>query len=84
MNSNSIMNQTIERERVSRDLTDAKCPPELVSECLGCLDGGAAAAMLPKLSSHRRYLVGRLHEYQDAIDCLDSLAHDLRRGREKS
>ena len=78
------MTQAIERERVSRDLTDAKCPPALVSECLGFVESGTAAAMLPKLSSHRRLLVERLHEYQDAIDCLDTLAHDLRRERGNS
>lgn len=78
------MTQAIERERVSLDLTDAKCPPDLVSECLDCIESGTAAAMLPKLSSHRRHLVERLHEYQDAIDCLDTLAHDLRLERGNS
>ncbi len=77
------MNNSPDKNRIYRDLVDAKCPDKLVCDCMACCENGNPAAILPKLSKQRRHLIERLHEYQDAIDCIDGLAHDLRKTRRK-
>lgn len=67
------------REKLYDSLQAAKCPEKLIRECLKLIEKGGPAAMLPKLSGQRRQLVDRLHEYQDALDCLDCLTHEIRK-----
>lgn len=71
------------RETLYDSLQAAKCPEDLTKECLGLAEKGGPAAMLPKLSWQRRKLLNRLHEYQDALDCLDCLAHEIRKNQSK-
>ena len=64
------------RRKLFDSLQAAKCPEKVTRECLDLADKGVPAAMLPKLSGQRRHLVARLHEYQDALDCL---THEIRK-----
>ncbi len=67
------------REKLYDSLQAAKCPEGLTQKCLTLAEQGGPAAMLPQLHQQRRQLVARLHEYQDALDCLDCLTHEIRK-----
>jgi len=69
----------MEKRALAENLAASKCPEKLARECLELAEKGGPAAMLPKLSGQRRQLVDRLHEYQDALDCLDCLTHEIRK-----
>ena len=67
--------------RIYDDLIAAKCSQGLASECRRLAAMGAAASMLPQLSAERDNLLAQLREYQEAIDRIDVITHEIRKGK---
>lgn len=65
------------QELLRENLKDAKCSKALLEQCLAFSEAGQEGRMLERLSSHRSHLLGQLHGYQKALDCLDYLLFRL-------
>lgn len=70
-----------DKEKLYEELIAARCPDDFATECLDLAQRGAATALLKKLTDHRLYLLQNLRTYQEALDCLDYLTHEIRKHR---
>lgn len=71
------------REAVIQNLKDAGCTLEMM-ECITAHleeDEGDMEELLKLLEQHRSCLLGKVHEREKQIDCLDYLVYQIRRNK---
>lgn len=69
---------------VIRNLNDAGCDPQTKEKFLELHSSGKTEEELHLLQRHRRALLGKIHENQKHIDCLDFLIFKLQQAVETS
>ncbi len=67
------------RDAVVQNLKDAGCAQEVIDCCLAFMEQGKTAELLKRLEEHRRGLLGKVHEEEKQIDCLDYLVYQITR-----
>ena len=65
------------RQQLAENLRDAGCSRDITEECLAFHDAGTPHRMLPKLKEQRAALLGKLHQTEKELDCLDYLVHRI-------
>lgn len=66
---------------IYQNLIDAGCDQQTAEQCMVYVKEGRFTDMLPILVSHRKTLLGFLHESQKQIDCLDYLLYKLKNNK---
>ena len=61
-----------------QNLRDAGCGEEMIARCM---EQAETADIIPMLQTYRSQLLGRVHESQDELDCLDYLLYRLKKGK---
>ena len=72
-----------ETDRIIRNLKDAGCSADTISDFMEDIEGGKMAEGLKLLAAHRRSLLDHLHEEQKRIDCLDYLVWQMEKPKVK-
>ncbi len=67
------------REAVIQNLEDAGCTPDTIESCIACMEQGKKSELLKRLEEHRTGLLGKIHEEEMHIDCLDYLVYQIGR-----
>ena len=67
------------REAFIQNLIDAGCGREHMDCIMECMEQGSREELLKLLEEHRECLLGRLHEEEKQIDCLDYLVYQIGR-----
>jgi len=68
-------------EEVIQNLKDAGCSPDTIKCFMECMDQDNLKGQLQLIEEHRRCLLGKVHEEEKKIDCLDYLTYQMRRNR---
>lgn len=74
-----MIDETMDREAVVRNLQDAGCPREFIERFLDVMEHGTKAEQLSLLACQRCRLLRQIHAQQQKLDCLDFLRDALQR-----
>ena len=73
-----------EAHRIRRNLADAVCPDAIIEDYMELWANGRTADQVGLLQKHRKNLLGSLHQYQKALDCLDYLLFTTEKQRQSN
>lgn len=71
-----------EADRIRQNLADAVCPDTLIENYMEMWAQRRVADQVGLLQKHRKSLLGSLHQYQKALDCLDYLLFTTEKQRQ--
>lgn len=69
---------------VIRNLQDAGCDEETISQFLACCQSGSDRQSMKLLKQHRRCLLEQIHDDEHRIDCLDYLVDQLEKAKKQN
>ena len=72
------------KECLHQNLHDARCSKEQIEKCMAFSDKGDQGRMLFILKEHRKELLDTIHADQKALDSLDYLISDRKKGRQQT
>lgn len=73
-----------EAHRIRQNLADAVCPDAIIEDYMELWANGRTADQVGLLQKHRKSLLGSLHQYQKALDCLDYLLFTIEKQRQSN